>query len=164
MEKLRYADRSMLVELVGRGPGLRLAIDGHAIDIREDATAASGPISLEIGGRRIKGWRHCEGADIFLRLDGRSFHLKRETAGFSEGEATGDGSEVRASMPGVVVSVGCRPGQAVAKGATLIVIESMKMQMTIAAPRDGVVENVHFAENAVFDKGAALVSLQPQQA
>ncbi|HNH35808.1 MAG TPA: acetyl-CoA carboxylase biotin carboxyl carrier protein subunit [Rhodocyclaceae bacterium] len=46
-------------------------------------------------------------------------------------------------MNGRVVAVHVAPGQTVAKGAPLLVIESMKMEHTLTAPRDGVVGEVH---------------------
>jgi biotin carboxyl carrier protein len=39
-------------------------------------------------------------------------------------------------------------------------MESMKMETTIAAPRDGVVEAVHFAPGQTFDRDALLLSLE----
>jgi len=41
-------------------------------------------------------------------------------------------------MPGVVVSVAFKPGDAVKEGQPLLVIESMKLETTLSAPRDGV--------------------------
>ncbi|MBN8531891.1 MAG: biotin/lipoyl-binding protein [Alphaproteobacteria bacterium] len=57
------------------------------------------------------------------------------------GEAGSDGV-IRAPMPGQVVSVAVKEGQKVAKGEALLVVEAMKLQLTLAAPFDGKVTAV----------------------
>ena len=54
-------------------------------------------------------------------------------------------------------------GSSVTKGETLLVIESMKLQTTIAAWRDGLVEAIHVAPGASFERGAALATLAPAE-
>jgi len=58
------------------------------------------------------------------------------------------------------VALHAKPGQSVARGETLLVMESMKMETTIIAPRDGVIEVVHFAVGQTFDRDALLLSLE----
>jgi len=65
----------------------------------------------------------------------------------------------RAPMPGTVVSVKVAPGDAVAAGTVLVVIESMKLETQIRASLDGVVEEVHVREGQSFDRGAALATV-----
>ena len=69
-----------------------------------------------------------------------------------------------APMPGVVVALNVAPGQKIARGETLLVIESMKLETAIKAGRDGIVAAVHFEKGCTFNRGAALVSLQPEGA
>ena len=64
-------------------------------------------------------------------------------------------------MPGTLVAHHVEIGAEVALGARLVTIESMKLQVTIAAPRAGVVARLHVAEGATFERGAVLVSLAP---
>ena len=66
-----------------------------------------------------------------------------------------------APMPGTVIEVAVAPGESVAAGQQLVVIESMKMQSEIVASRDGVVHRVHVSVGDTFDRGAALVALEP---
>ena len=64
-------------------------------------------------------------------------------------------------MPGNIVACHTEVGAAVAFGDRLVTIESMKLQMTISAPRSGTVARIHLAENINFERGAVLVSLVP---
>lgn len=158
-EKFRCAGDLLEVSLLRRRPRLVLGVGSDSCEMEIIEEGSSGKIVAEVGGRRVSGWRHVDGSDVFVRLNSRSYRFQRVLPG-AAGSTSGGGDELRASMPGVVVSVECEPGQLVVKGQTLIVIESMKMQTAIPAPRDGIVELVHFARDAGFDKGAALVSLQ----
>ena len=68
-----------------------------------------------------------------------------------------------APMPGTVVSVAVGTGDEGADGQGVAVIESMKMQTEIKAPRAGVVDRLPVAVGDSFDQGAAVVVLQPEQ-
>ena len=65
-------------------------------------------------------------------------------------------------MPGTVIDILVKKGDAVTKGQTLLVIESMKMQTGILSARDGIVAEVPLAKGQTFDKGALLVRLEPE--
>ncbi|MFO7695107.1 MAG: 5-oxoprolinase/urea amidolyase family protein [Vicinamibacterales bacterium] len=64
---------------------------------------------------------------------------------------------VRAAMPGLVVSVIVRAGDEVSAGQPLVVLEAMKMQNPVRAPRTGRVSRVLVAEGALVESGEALV-------
>jgi biotin carboxyl carrier protein len=69
-----------------------------------------------------------------------------------------DGS-VMSPMPATVVSINAAPGQAVTEGETLIVLEAMKMELPIKAPRSGVVKAVHCAKGDLVQPGVNLLEL-----
>ncbi len=73
-------------------------------------------------------------------------------------ESAGE-DRVVALTPGRLVRVMVSLGQVVTRGTPLAVIEAMKMEMTLKAPRDGVVESVRFAEGDLISEGAELVVL-----
>ena len=68
-----------------------------------------------------------------------------------------------APMPGTLVSLAVSPGDEVEAGQQLAVIESMKMQTEIKAPRAGVVERVLAEIGGSFAQGAPLVTLEPEE-
>ena len=64
-----------------------------------------------------------------------------------------------APMPGNIISVLVRAGERVAVGAPLMILEAMKMEHTISAPLDGVVERVNFAVGDQVVEGAELLAI-----
>ncbi|MBE6948359.1 MAG: biotin/lipoyl-binding protein [Ruminococcaceae bacterium] len=73
--------------------------------------------------------------------------------------AVGAGEPVNAPLPGIVVNVKVSAGQAVKKGDVLVIIEAMKMENEVLAPRDGTVSQVVAAKGANVETGAPLVVL-----
>jgi acetyl/propionyl-CoA carboxylase alpha subunit len=106
------------------------------------------------------------GDDVFIHHEGEAYqlsyeHLLARLAHQAQGAAE-DG--IRAPMPGSLVSVAAKPGQTVNKGQALLVMESMKMETTLTAARDGVVAQVHYEPGQTFDRDALLLSLEPAAA
>ena len=63
-------------------------------------------------------------------------------------------------MPGRVLRVNVTTGETVTKGHPLIVLESMKMEQTIAAPRDGTVRSVYVKGGDSVQRGQSLIELE----
>ncbi len=95
---------------------------------------------------------------LFLR--GRAVALRGPDYSHAvEGLAAGD--DIRAPMPGKVLDVKARPGQAVKRGDALVVMEAMKMEHTLTAPRDGKVAEVAAVAGSQTAEGVVLVKLEP---
>jgi acetyl-CoA/propionyl-CoA carboxylase biotin carboxyl carrier protein len=84
-------------------------------------------------------------------------------AGDNDSAGHGEAS-LEAPMPGTVVQLRVEPGASVAAGETLVVLESMKMEISIAAPRDGSVAEVLVAAGNQVDRGAVLIELAEEEA
>jgi 3-methylcrotonyl-CoA carboxylase alpha subunit len=93
---------------------------------------------------------------------GNGYHFTRHDPAERDTGISGDGNMVLAPMPGLVKAVFARAGQKVTTGDRLAVLEAMKMEHSLLAERDGVVEEVLVAAGAQVEAGAALVRLRDQ--
>jgi len=65
-------------------------------------------------------------------------------------------TEVCAHITGTVWKIEKRAGEAVAEGETVVILESMKMEMPVEAPASGTISAVHVKEGQPVDEGAVL--------
>ena len=70
---------------------------------------------------------------------------------------TGAGEAVNAPMPGNILKVNVKAGDAVKSSTVLVVLEAMKMENEIMAPKDGTVTQVLVSKGSTVDTGAPLV-------
>ena len=119
---------------------------------------------VEIDGRQSHVDIFATSAGLTLFLDGHTHHFHRlDPLDGAEEAASGD-DRVIAPMPGLVKIVRVREGDAVAKGQALIIMEAMKMELTLSAARDGIVESLHVGEGDQTSESAVLLSLRPEDA
>ena len=74
--------------------------------------------------------------------------------------AAAAGEQVKSPMPGTILDVKVKAGDAVKKGAVLCVLEAMKMENEIMAPRDAKVVQVLAAKGASVNSGDVLIVLE----
>jgi biotin carboxyl carrier protein len=133
-----------------------LTLDGarHAVWFGRPAPAVDDPGSV----RRevvIDGWR----VDIEIGSARRAALRDRARRG---ADAVGHGgpTEVRAIIPGRVISVAVAAGEIVVAGQQLLVVEAMKMQNELRAPRDGTVARIGVGPGETLEIGDLLLVLE----
>ena len=148
--ELRYQGQTHRVVVAQVGPRrYRLEVDGGLMDVDIDRLS---PFESRLG----------LGAAPFhiVSVAGPAGHLV-EVDGVSH-RITGDESGlVRAPAPAVVVAIHVTAGEDVEAGATIAVLESMKLQTSVRAPRSGRVREVLARVNSQVDAGAPLLRLDP---
>ena len=103
------------------------------------------------------------GNSLELWLDGDVFIFERvERRARSDRETSVGGSDILALMPGTIKQILVAPGDSVERGQTVIIMESMKMELTIAAHRDGVVKRIPVEQGGQVEKGMRLLELEDQ--
>jgi biotin carboxyl carrier protein len=103
----------------------------------------------------INGWR----VEVEIESERRASLRERARRG-REASAHRGPTEVRAIIPGRVVALSIVPGDAVVAGQQLLVVEAMKMQNELRAPRDGVVSSVAVGPGRTIEVGDLLLVLQ----
>ena len=148
--ELRYRGHAYRLALSRTGPGrYRVRVDGAVVDVETERLPRF-ERRVTIDGRRYRVVVQRQGMDYLVEVDGVPHR-----------SAVDDGGLIRAPASGVVVVVTVRPGDMVAAGDTVAVVESMKMETAITAPIAGRVREVCTSGNVQVDAGAPLVRLEP---
>ena len=116
-----------------------------------------------VDGRRVPVRIVDDGDRCRVFADGCAFtfELDLDAAGAARGERPERDDALAAPMPATVVAARAEPGQSVRAGDVLVVLEAMKMELTIRAPRDGVVDAVRCRQGDLVQPGVPLVTLRP---
>ncbi len=72
---------------------------------------------------------------------------------------TGGGHQVKAPLPGTIISVNVKVGDAVKSADTIVVLEAMKMENAIHAGRDGVISAIHTNPGDAVLEGTPLITI-----
>ena len=119
---------------------------------------------VEFAGARSTAQVHVTGEarHIFTPRGAAVLQLQDPLAHAGEGHS--EGGRLTAPMPGKLVSFAVKAGDTVTKGQALAVMEAMKMEHTIAAPADGVVQELLYAPGDQVAEGAELIRMEAAEA
>lgn len=123
------------------------------------ARAAPQEVALARGGRRHTALVHADGDRRSVFVDGAVFEIELSTGARRHPPARHHHESLTAPMPATVVEVVADRGAAVKRGDTVLILEAMKMELPVRAPRDGVVEAVHCRAGDLVQPGVPLVDL-----
>jgi len=160
--RFEYADHARSHEC-----RLRFDRDGSTAIVADEAYPVAGRFDDKgrlvavVDGIRCEAWmvQRPERLDVFF--NGRHYGLDRHIDIVGEAEDTGT-DRITAPMPGKITAVSVKPGDAVERGAALLVLEAMKMEHTITAPRDGTIGEVPFQSGDAVAEGTVLASYVPE--
>ena len=126
--------------------------DGPAVTLPgEQQTPAASMRRISVAG---------DGHPLYVLYDMQQIALSWPTFDAGGLEDNGDGSSVRAPIIGRVAKVFVKPGDTVAKGDRIAVVEAMKMEHVLHAARAGKVTKVAVAENQQVAQGALVAALE----
>ena len=78
----------------------------------------------------------------------------------SKGEAAGGMTEIKSAVPGNVWKILVNPGDKVKAGDKIMILESMKMEIDIPAPKDGVIAHIAVKVNDTVEEGQVLATME----
>jgi 3-methylcrotonyl-CoA carboxylase alpha subunit len=157
----RHGVEERLVCATKEAGGWRLLLDDQAVlgcgRHRPDGSLAT---VLDGVSRRIIVLDH--GPETAVFLDDESWRLLEIDPLAAHAGEDPTAGRLTAPMPGRVTQLMIEPGMRVRRGEPLMIIEAMKMEHTVSAPVDGIVEAVRFAAGELVEEGAELIALVPQ--
>jgi biotin carboxyl carrier protein len=160
MHVLRIGEASYAAALAGPPKARRLLLPDSSHDVSLTETA-DGACIIAVDGALFaahvaRGGDHC-----FVHIDGEVYAVAvlDPLAVHARTAAGAGGLEARAPMPGTVVALPVSEGAAVQAGDTLVIIESMKLELAIKAECAGTVAAIHCSVGGTFDKDAVLLTL-----
>jgi biotin carboxyl carrier protein len=140
------ATRAAVLRVIPGTPARQLLLDGRP-QVLTMRSGGRGQWSLGVQGDR---WE----AEV---VDERTRHIRSLTAG---GSGSRGPAPLRAPMPGLVLRVLVEPGQTIAAGAGLVVLEAMKMENELKAAAGGLVRTIRVRAGEPVEKGQLLVEFQ----
>jgi len=154
----RFRNGDAHVEITARRDGDRLHLATAAGErVFTWDQLGPGDYVLREAGRQRRCIVAKSGDERWIWIDGHVHHLCLETPNRKRGGPPP--GELTAPMPGVVLKVLVAVGDTVRKDQTLVVLEAMKMQYEIVAPRAGIVEQVNATAGTQVAGGVTLVRL-----
>jgi acetyl/propionyl-CoA carboxylase alpha subunit len=166
---VQAGDRRVTVDIRAVGDTYEVTVDGvpHVVDSRR--VGGTAVRSLIIEGRSYEANTVQDGDRCDVYLNGDLFALEvydelwaRAKEGKSDGTARGE--TIQAPIPGAVVKLMVEPGQVVAAGQPVAVLEAMKMQNELTATWGGTVTDVKVALGDTVAAGAPLIVVAPPAA
>ncbi|MCG2585173.1 acetyl/propionyl/methylcrotonyl-CoA carboxylase subunit alpha [Massilia sp. TS11] len=160
---LRFSDehKDYQATLVYRPHGWDFVLGGLELPLRLSARQDH-DFSIQLGEAAMHGTVLRDGEQFHVFSGGRHFTLAYNDPMAHAGETEAEGGRLTAPMPGKVVAVLAAKGQAVKKGDALVIMEAMKMEHTIAAPADGVVEELLYQVGDQVADGAPLIAFKTE--
>jgi biotin carboxyl carrier protein len=159
--------REAVVEVEGPGPdgrftvaidGLRRVVDGKKVRPGTWALVIDGrSVVVDLDPRRGQLHASVGAAEVAMVVEDARHKRLRQAAKRDGGHVAGE--KVHAPIAGKVVKVLVAPGDAVAAGQPVLVLEAMKMENELVAERGGTVSAVHKAAGQAVDTGELLVEL-----
>ncbi|MEO8357082.1 MAG: biotin/lipoyl-containing protein [Chloroflexota bacterium] len=156
--------RQFFVEIVDEK---HVSVDGKVYEVDFESVSGQPVYSLIVDGRSHESYIY-PGEDSWqVLLRGRLYPVlvedereKRLRSAAGGGVAETGEYHLRAPMPGLVVTVTVAEGQEVKKGQVILILESMKMQNELKAPRDGTMGRIRVKAGESVEQKQTLLSIQ----
>ncbi len=138
-------------------------LQGHGtLGVRKNEKSASASTGASSDGCTVT----VNGKKYAVKLDGNKATVNGKAYDFDVKDGidetpapTGEGKEVKAALPGVVIRVEVAVGDTVAEGDVLLVVEAMKMETEIKSPASGTVTSINVGQGDQVKNGQSLVTL-----
>ncbi len=159
---VKIDDKEYRVDLEKEARGFKISLDGNSMKV-EVVESSPSHLSLIVKNKIY---------DIIIQdentisVDGEFYCVKvedeklRELTKLKGEDELAEEVTVTASMPGLIIKIEVKEGDKVKKGQGLAIIEAMKMQNEVKAPKDGIIKQILVKKGMTVNGGDALVIIE----
>lgn len=152
--------QTFTVDLTPAGKAYRVKVNDQTMEA-QILQAKEAMLELLIDGQRVTAYISSDHAKRWITVNGRTLILTKSAGGHKSGGGAHHASgELTAPMPGQIRAVNVKEGDAVTKGQTLLLIEAMKMEIRVQAPRNGVVKKLSVGQGQTVERDQQLVEIE----
>jgi biotin carboxyl carrier protein len=156
-------DKQFLIEIIDEK---HVSVDGKVYEVDFESVSGQPVYSLIVDGKSHESYVAAGDNNWQVLLRGRLYPVivedereKRLRSAAGEGVAETGEFHLRAPMPGLVVAILVEEGQQIKKGQVLLILESMKMQNELKAPRDGTMGRARVRAGETVEQKQTLLSV-----
>jgi 3-methylcrotonyl-CoA carboxylase alpha subunit len=163
-KKISFLNKGKKTELSAlfKDPFLFLEFDKKKLEVKFLSNERS-QISIMIDGKEVSGSVVEAANEITVSVNGKVASFQLYAQGGAD-EDQGGGGKIITPMPGKVIDVLVKKGEKVTKNQPLLILEAMKMEMTIRAGLSGTIEELAVSSNDQVGDGALLVFIKESEA
>jgi biotin carboxyl carrier protein len=141
------------------GKSFRVHLGEKTTDV-QILQAGDGKLELLIDGRQVTAYVSPDSAKRWVTVNGQTLLLVKSSGARPRGAAHSHAAgELTAPMPGQVRAVNVSEGEPVTKGQTLLLLEAMKMEIRVQAPRGGVVKRLFVRQGQSVEREQMLIEI-----
>lgn len=159
--------REVTLEVAEKGGGLlEVRVDGRPPHLVDAAAPDAATLSLVVDGQAHVATLDARGGRLVARVDGAAFALellderRQRARGMTRPLRVAGRQPVRARLPGRVVRVLVKEGDAVRAGQPLVVLRALEMDNELPSPKDGTVVEVRAADGLWVEGNATLCAVE----
>jgi acetyl/propionyl-CoA carboxylase alpha subunit len=155
--KLNFND--ITLDIASNGKTFTLTLDDKTTQA-EVLHTENGRLDLLIDGKRVTAYVSSDNTKRWVTVNGQTIVLTKSSGAKRSGGKHDHAGELTAPMPGQVRVVNVSEGDAVTKGQTLLVLEAMKMEIRVQAPRNGMVKRLLVRQGETVEREQSLVEIE----
>ena len=162
--KFKHLNKIHTVKIKKSDGGYQVTIDKKDYDI-VNCSGHDNIVSFKLNKELNNIYYAQAGDTIYLAVGGDYYSLVLERGNVFKGTGAQvqKGDSVQSLMPGLLVKVMVAVGDDVKEGTTLAIVEAMKMQNELRAPRDGIVKRINYEEGDQVEALKPLVELEKEK-
>ncbi len=161
--RLSYQNKIFNIDIREEKDGLAVTVGDNTFQL-EDCRLQDCVMDYRLADRVMQIYFIQDKDDYHVASNGEYYVIRKAevTAHDTKGATAVETNSIVSSMPGLLVKAAVKVGDKVKSGDTLVIVEAMKMQNELRAPRDGIVKSINFKEGEQVDAFQPIVELKPQ--